>query len=422
MITVKQGNKYRIYPTNEEQKEMLEKHFGATRFIYNCLLDIKRTTQLWSCVAVPNSFIKEQIPLLKEEYPWLKEINSQSLQEACRNLDNAYQRYYKGLAEYPKEHKKKDNHFSFQVTQRYKINLSTSELYLPNIGWLKIVLHRELFKQEFFDKNIKTTTINNEIIVEHDSNSDFLRTATVSRTSAGRYHISILTEDGTTKPEVQPFDDLIGVDVGLKTYAVCSDGKTIDNPRFLRKAMSKLKMLHRRVSRKIKGSKNRKKAVKQLAKQYQLVTNQRNDFQHKISNELVSENQAIALETLNIKGMVTNHCLAQAVSDAAWYGLVSKVLYKAEKIGKAIFKIGQWEPSSKTCHVCGYHNSELTLKDREWKCPECNTLHDRDINAAINIKKFALTAYQITLGTRDRACGVTGDSRSREAGSRSVFS
>lgn len=419
---MKQGNKYRIYPTNEEQKVMLEKHFGAVRFLYNCLLDIKRTTQLWSRVGLPNSFVKEQIPLLKGEYPWLKEVNSQSLQEACRNLDNAYQRYYKGLAEYPKEHKKKANHFSFQVTQRYKINLSTSELYLPNIGWLKIVLHRELFKTEFFEKNIKTTVINNEIIVEHDSNSDFLRTATVSRTSVGRYHISILTENGIEKPEVQPFDDLIGVDVGLKTYAVCSDGKTIENPRFLRTSMKKLKMLHGRVSRKIKGSKNRKKAVKQLAKQYQLVTNQRNDFQHNISNELVSENQAIALENLNIKGMVKNHCLAQAVSDAAWYGFVSKVLYKAEKVGKAILKIGQFEPSSKNCHVCGYHNSELTLKDREWKCPECNTQHDRDINAAINIKKFALMAYQITLGTRDRAYGLTGAGQKNEVGSLSVFS
>ena len=419
---MKQGNKYRIYPTNEEQKVLLEKHFGSVRFVYNYLLDIKRTTQIWSRVAVPKIFVTNQIPLLKEIHPWLKEVNSQSLQEASNNLDNAYSKYYKGLAEYPKEHKRKDNHFSFQVPQHYKINLTTSEIFLPKIGWLKIVLHRELFKPEFFEKNIKVTTINNEKIIEHDSNSDFLRTATVSRTSAVRYYISILTENGIEKPEVQPFNNLIGVDVGLKTYAVCSDGKTIENPRFLRIAMKKLKMLHSRVSRKVKGSKNRKKAVKQLAKQYQLVTNQRNDFQHKISNELVSENQAIALETLNIKGMVKNHCLAQAVSDAAWYGFVSKILYKAEKVGKAIFKIGQFEPSSKNCHVCGYHNSELTLKDREWKCPECNTLHDRDINAAINIKKFALVAYQITLGTRDRACGLTGAGQKNEARSRLVFS
>jgi putative transposase len=416
---VKQGNKYRIYPTNEEQRVLLEKHFGAVRFTYNYLLDIKRTMQIGYHIAISKEFLDEQILLAKKQYPWLKEINAQSLQGASKNLDNAYSRYYQGLAEYPKEHKKKDNHFSFQVPQAYKINVTTSKIYLPKIGWLTLVLHRELFKSE---KNIKTTIINNETIIEHDLNSEFLKTATVSRTSAGRYHISILTEDGTEKPKVQPFNDLIGVDVGLKTYAICSDGKTIENPRFLRTSMKKLKMLHGRVSRKVKGSKNRKKAVKQLAKQYQLVSNQRNDFQHKASNELVSENQAIALETLNIKGMVKNHCLAQAVSDAAWNGFVNKILYKAEKVGKAIFKIGQFEPSSKNCHVCGYHNSELTLKDREWMCPECNTLHDRDINAAINIKKFALMAYQITLGTRGRACGVTEDTQSVEAGSHSVFS
>lgn len=157
-----------------------------------------------------------------------------------------------------------------------------------------------------------------------------------------------------------------------------------DYPRFLKKSIKKLKMLQKRVSRKVKGSKNRKKAVKKLAKQHQLVSNQRNHFQHKVSLSLMRENQAVAIETLNLKGMTKNQKLAQAVADSAWSSFVTKLEYKAQSFGKTILKIGMFEPSSKNCPVCGYYNSELTLKDREWLCPSCNTNHDRDINAAIN--------------------------------------
>jgi putative transposase len=230
------------------------------------------------------------------------------------------------------------------------------------------------------------------MVIEKDSNSEFLRTLTVSRTSAGRYHISILTDDLKDYPLTQDYSEstMVGVDVGIKTFAATSTGDKIDNPKFLKKSLKKLKMLQRRVSRKVKGSKNRKKCAKKLAKQHQLVSNQRNNFQHKVSLSLIRENQAVAIETLNIKGMQKNHKLAQAVGDSAWYSFVLKLSYKAQWFGKTILKIGMWEPSSKNCHICGYHNSELTLKDREWECPDCKTKHDRDINAAINIKKFAI--------------------------------
>lgn len=154
--------------------------------------------------------------------------------------------------------------------------------------------------------------------------------------------------------------------------------------------MQKLKVLQKRVSRKVKGSNNRRKAVKRLAKIHETISNQRNDFQNKLSFKLISENQAIALETLNVNGMVKNHHLAQSIEDAGWSSFVTKLEYKASWYGKTILRIGRFEPSSKLCHVCGYHNSELTLKDREWICPDCKTKHDRDVNAAINIKKFAL--------------------------------
>jgi putative transposase len=414
------GNKYRCYPVNEEQTKALEQHFGSARFIYNKLLHVKSTLYSQCRVSISKADLDDHIIVLKDIYPWLKEVNSQSLQQANNNLDNAYQRFFKGLGNYPQRKTKKNNSFSFQVPQHYKINLTTSEIFLPKIGWLKVVLHRELFDQEFFEQNIKTTIINNEVIVEHDSNSSFLRTVTVSRTSAGRYHVSISTEDGLEKPRTQTYteDTTVGVDVGIKVFAAKSNGEIIENPKFLKKGLKKLKMLQRRVSRKIIGSKNRKKAKKQLAKQHQLVANQRNDFQNNVSIRLISENQAVALETLNVQGMIKNHKLAQAISDSAWSSFVRMLEYKAEWFGKTVLRIGMFEPSSKTCNICGYKNKELTLKVREWQCPICNTMHDRDINAAINIKKIALN----TSGTEGRVCGVMDVGLSHEAGSRLVFS
>jgi putative transposase len=188
---------------------------------------------------------------------------------------------------------------------------------------------------------------------------------------------------------------MIGVDVGLTTFATLSTGEKIDNPKFLKTSLDRLKCLQRSVSRKVIGSKNRRKAVYKLAKLHELISNKRNDFQHKISNRLISDNQAIAVETLNIQGMMKNHNRAQSTGDAGWYSFVLKLQYKAEWLGKTILKIGQWEPSSKTCHVCGYKYQDLTEEIREWQCPDCGTNHDRDINAAINIKNFALMGHEV---------------------------
>lgn len=414
---MRKGMLYRIYP-NKEQQKALEQHFGACRFIYNKFLHIRETMYGKFKISISRTYLDEQLPRYKEMYPWLKEVNSQSLQQANKNLDTAYQRFFSGLAEYPKAKKKRlDN--SFQVTQRYKINLTTSQVYIPNVGWIKVNFHRDLFSDEFIEENLTKSVINDEVIIEKDMNADFFRTATISRTPTRKYHISILIENSVEYPSIQQYTQstMIGVDVGIKTYASISNGKKIYNPKFLKASLQRLKCLQRRVSRKHKGSKNRRKAVHKLAKCHERISNQRHDFQHKVSNKLISENQAVAIETLNIRGMIKNHKLAQVISDSAWYSFVSKLEYKAKWIGKTILKIGQWEPSSKNCHVCGYHNAELTLKDRDWQCPECNTLHDRDINAAINIKKFAISAYQITAGTAGRACGVAGAGQGKETGS-----
>ena len=388
---MKQGAVFRIYP-NDEQKTLIEKHIGCSRFIYNKLLEYKQLMYDKFRMNVSLTELEKQIPVLKEAHPWLKEVNSQSLQQAKRNLQDAYTRYFKGQNGFPKRKKKKDDKQSFQITQRYKINLTSSMIFLPGIGWMKIKLHRDLLPPEIMNNFIEKTIVDGETIIERDLNTEFLRTATVRRTPSGKYYISILTEDKEEYPEVQEYSEstTVGVDVGLKEFAILSTGEKIENPKFLKKSLKRLKTLQRRVSRKVKGSKNRRKAVRKLAKLHEKISNQRNDFQHKVSNNLISENQAVAVESLNIEGMKKNHKLAQAISDASWGGFVSKLEYKAKKIGKTIIRISQWEPSTKNCNVCGYHNKDITLDVRNWKCPECGTEHDRDINAAINIKKFAL--------------------------------
>ena len=208
---------------------------------------------------------------------------------------------------------------------------------------------------------------------------------------------------------------IVGVDVGIKTFAALSTGEKIEHPKFLKSSLQRLKCLQKRVSNKVIGSNNRRKAIFKLAKIHELISNQRHDFQHKVSKRLISENQAVAIETLNVRGLMKNHKLAQAIGDSAWSSFVLKLTYKAEQFGKTILKICMFEPSSKTCSSCGFKLKELSLDIREWQCSSCNILHDRDINAAINIKNFAITA-----GTAGRACGLALKREGNEAGSPSL--
>jgi putative transposase len=245
---------------------------------------------------------------------------------------------------------------------------------VSKIGWVKIKLHRDMMQGN-------------------------MKTATISRTPTGKYYISIIVENDNGYPEKQEFSHatMIGVDVGNIIFASLSTGEKIDHPKFLKSSLRRLKCLQKRVSRKVIGSNNRRRAVKQLSKIHELISNQRHDFQHKVSKKLISENQAIAVETLNIKGIMSDHRRAQSTGDSAWYSFVLKLTYKAEWFGKTVLKINQWLPSSKTCNICSYKHPNLTENIREWQCPECKTLHDRDINAAINIKKFALAEREVGL-------------------------
>jgi putative transposase len=350
--------KYRLNPA-KEQTVLLNKHIGATRFLYNLALETKQTAWASNKVNLNRYDLQKQLTDLKSECEWLKEVNSQSLQAAIMNLDAAYLRFFKGQNSFP-NFKKKSNGGSFNIPQN--VLLENGKLIIPKFKkGIDIVLHRET----------KGT----------------IRQATISRTPTGKYFVSILCETGEAiKPKVKIKESTtIGIDLGIKTYIVTSDGKEFDNPKFLRKAQSKLKYVQRKYSKR-KGKRTRQK----LAILHEKVANQRKDFLHKTSSELIKNHDSLAIEDLAVSNMVKNHKLAQSISDAGWSTFVTMLEYKAEWYGKNILKIGRFEPSSKLHANCGHINKDLTLSDREWICPKCGEVVFRDVNAAINIKSFAL--------------------------------
>lgn len=350
--------KYRLLP-NESQKVLLNKHIGASRFVYNLALECKQMAWAGNRVNLSCFALHGQLKDLKAECEWLKEINSQSLQQSITNLDKAYTAFFKGQNSFP-NFKKKSNGGSFNIPQN--VILENGKLIIPKFKkGIDIVLHRPI-KGE-------------------------IRQATISRTPTGKYFVSILCETGEPiKPKtVVKESTTVGIDLGIKTYIVSSDGKEFDNPKFLRKAQNRLKYVQRKYS-KHKG----KRTKHRLAILHEKVANQRKDFLHKTSTQLIRDNQSVAIEDLAVSNMVKNHNLAQAISDVSWSTFVTMLEYKADWYGKNILKIGRFEPSSKLHANCGYINKELTLSDREWTCPKCGELVLRDVNAAINIKSFAL--------------------------------
>jgi putative transposase len=352
--------KYRISP-NKEQAELINKHIGSCRFVYNLALETKQTAYAGSKVNLTCFDLIKQLPDLKKEVAWLKEINSQSLQQSIVNLDVAFTRFFKGQGDFP-NFKKKTARQSFNVPQSVLIDFKNSTLEIPKFKkGIDIILHRKL----------KGT----------------IRQATISRTSTGKYFASILVENNIAIPKKKKIKEstAVGIDLGIKSFLVASDGKEFPSPKFLRKAESKLKYVQSKYS-KHKG----KRTKQRLAVLHEKVANKRKDFLHKTSSELIKNHDTICIEDLNISGMVKNHKLAKSISDAGWGNFVTMLEYKAEWYGKNILRIGRFEPSSKTCSCCGNINKELELKDREWTCSVCKTVLNRDVNASINIKSFAL--------------------------------
>lgn len=357
--------KYRISPT-VEQAQLLNKHFGAVRFVYNLALETKTFAYSTKQVNISRFQLNAQLTDLKKECIWLKEVNSQSLQSALVNLDSAYSLFFKGTAQFP-TFKKKSHKQSFQCPQNVVVNVKAGTIDLPKFKEpIKAVLHRP------FSGTIKTVTI--------------------SRTPTGKYFASVLVETGEAKPTAKPIErsTSVGVDLGIKTFAVLSDGTEYANPKHLNQSTARLKVLQRRASKKKKGGANRKKANLKVACLHEKVTNQRKDFLHKTSDAITKRYDSIVLEDLAVSNMVKNHKLARSISDAGWSMFKTFVEYKADWRGKNVVTIGRFEPSSKLHNTCGYINKDLTLADREWACPNCGEVVLRDMNAAINILNFGL--------------------------------
>ncbi len=382
MLTV---YKFRLYP-NEEQQELFSKYFGCSRVAWNKALELRenyykehRNDKAKKGLNYYDTarFLKELKQ--KEEYKWLKEANSQSLQQTLMDLDKAFKAFFKSISKYPK-YKRKSNKQSFRIPQFF--NFADNLLYLPKMGkGIKMEVHREFPK-------------------------DKVRQLTITKTPTGKYFVSLVVDDRKEAPSKVMItsnpNKTIGIDVGLKDFAVLSNGIKIANPRHLQKAEGLLKLRQRALSRKKKGSNNRDKAKLMVAKTHERTTNKRNDFIHKVSTAITKRFDTIVIETLNIRGMKKNHNLAKAISNASWNKLFQSLKYKAEKQGKNVIEIGMFEKSSKTCSVCGHVNKGLTLKEREWECTNCNTLLDRDINAAINIRNFSLKQIGLNQIPSDR--------------------
>ena len=349
--------KYRIFPT-EPQKELIAKHIGSSRFVYNLALETKNAAYIGSKHNYSAFDLVKQLPELKKELPWLKEVNSQSLQQAIQNMDIAFKKFFKG-AGFPKFKSKRDRQ-SFSIPQN-------------------VIIEDDLLIIPKFKEGIKMSL--------HRPTQGVVKSATISVTPTGKYFVSILCDTKEDTPDKASIEEntTIGIDLGIKDFAITSEGEVFENPKFIRKAQSKLKYVQRKYS-KYKGKRTKKK----LSKLHEDVVNKRKDFLHKLSSELIKNHDTIALETLAVKNMVKNHNLAQSINDASWSTFVSMLEYKADWYGKNILRIGRFSPSSKTCSCCGNINKELTLKDREWTCSKCNTLLNRDANAACNIKSFAL--------------------------------
>lgn len=338
---------------------MFEKHFGCVRYVYNYGLERKVKEYNKDKSNISCFELTKEIAKLKKDKKWLGEVNAQSLQMSLRNLDNAFTGFFKKNKSFPK-FKNKISQQSFQCPQR--VSVGEFFISIPKIKNIKCIVSRT------FEGKIKT--------------------ATIKKTNTGKYFVSILVEDGKELPGKVKISKAIGIDLGIKSFATISTGEKIDNPRHLNNSIKRLKVLQRRLSKKEIGSKNRLKSKQKVALIHERIANQRKDFLHKLSTRLVSENQAICLEDLNISGMVKNHKLARHIQDCGWSEFIRQLEYKSEWSGKHIFKIGRFQPSSKICS-CGAINHDLKLSDRVWTCKVCGLTHDRDILASQNILKFS---------------------------------
>ena len=367
--------KYRLLP-NKKQEEILARYFGAVRFVYNHFL-AERKKQYDKTGKNDNYYAQAKtLTNLKkqEEYSWLKEVNSQTLQQSLRHLETAYTNFFRGNTRFPR-FKAKKNGGSFNVPQFCSV--ADDRIFIPKFkNGIKIVEHRQ-----FIGK---------------------IKNMTISVTPSGKYFVSILSE--VEYEPLQKTNAKAGIDLGLKDLVITSDGAKYSSNKFIKHYSKELAKAQRHLSKKQKGSNSWDKQRIKVARIQEKIHNCRFDKLHKISTDLIRKYDVICCEDLNVKGMQKNHRLAQSIADASWGTFLAFLTYKAEMNDKQIVKIGRYYPSSKTCHHCGYVKEDLTLKDREWICPVCGNVIDRDLNAAINILNEGLK--NISAGTVDYTSGA----------------
>ena len=353
--------KFRIYP-NKTQQVLLQKSFGCARFVYNYFLAKRIEKYKQDKSNMSYNQCSKELTILKQELEWLKEPDKDALQKALKDLDVAYKNFFlRPEAGFPKFKSKRDRNKSYRTScTNGNIKFLGNKIQLPKLGKVRI--------------RDKRTQIEGKIL-----------NATISQNPDGKYYVSICCTD-VPSVTLKPANHNVGIDLGLKEFAITSDGIKYANPKYLAKSLKRLKFLQKSLSRKTKGSSNRNKARIKVARMHQKIANQRRDFLQKLSTEIIRFNDLVCLEDLQVKNMVRNHKLAQAISDVSWSEFIRMLRYKAEWYGRKNVRIDRFLPSSQVCHCCGHKISETKdLSVREWTCPQCRAVHDRDVNAAINI-------------------------------------
>ncbi len=378
MKTVIKGYKYRIYPTNE-QKELINKTFGCSRFIYNHFLAMKVELYKTDQKSLSYNKCSNLLTELKKEKEWLKEVDKFALQNSIRDLDTAYQNFFREYKKantnqgYPKFKSKKNNYKSYRTNftnNNIEVDFENNQIKLTKLKWIKCKLHRK-----FTGK---------------------ILSATISQVPSGKYYVSFNVE--CEHEELPETEKIIGLDLGISDLLITSNGETFENNKLTYKYEKKLAKFQRQLAKKEKGSKNFNKQRIKVAKLHEKITNIRMDNLHKISSQIVKENQFIFSEDLNIKGMVKNPNLSKSIHDVSWSELARQLQYKSEWNGRTYHKIDRFYASSQICSNCNYKNNKTkNLSIRQWTCPECGTNHNRDINASINILNQGLKDLKLVV-------------------------